>query len=585
MYWCKCFHSVLALALSSYAGSHVSNFSKFLRQAGYESFLIKPNLAFRQQPLACLHGYLGSPAWIFGSPYSVDGEFQVAISINAFADLWGPIWIVPADSPGYIRHICTERGFLQRTSSPEEENGTEIPCHWFAASAGFNGTMVPESQELFRPSTSNTSLKTPHFAVNLAPTIPENSRLLIGTPTESTQKICRSAGVALPATRNSSQTEAPYGMTIYGSCCVDLSKFIDLNSLQLSGVREEAYMDDSYSFSIVGGNYFTLGISKTRKRIPGTKYKDQLLEWLSKPNPKERILPLLKIHAGLEVSICTGNARRVTLWEVLRLASTLRRSLVPSGLANSTGIDCSHHVGDTKCLMHCWNSRSSSSIDTGEWEQRDDYWQTVANALVLLNHTGVDPQGYLRAYWPYSSVPHTYPIKRECSEAKNYWIPMVTDSPVAATFATMTPRCLRYHARDDMAKEIHANGCSGTKRSVVSQDITLIRTALQTRIHLSPQAKRTHPTNDKPENLKRNEKTPNPSTPVECTEFLEGCNLHLQGKGILRIRNDDSPRLAVFSEKMLLSSKPFRRRGEFQSKELMCEDQGGKQRTISVLVI
>lgn len=431
--------------------------------------------------------------------------------------------------------------------------------------------MVPESQELFKPSTSNTLLEAPNSAASFSPPIPENSRLLIGAPTINSQ--------------------APHGMTVHGSCRPDIRKKFDFNTLQLAGTMEETYVNDSYSFSIVGGKYVTIGASMTRKRIPATKYKDQLMEWLSKPNTKEHMVPLLKIHAGLEVSICTGNARRITLWEALRLASTLKRSLGPSESADSTDIACAHHVGDTNCLMNCWNSRSSSSIDIGEWE-RDGYWRTVADALVLLNHTGVVSQGSLRAYWPYRSVPHTYLIKLDCLETKNYWIPMVSDSPFTATFATMTPRCLRYRARDVMAKEkIYANECSST------QDTTPARTALQTRIHLSSRilksasmtrpikAKRTHSMDKKAVNWTQNENTLKSTTHIKCKESLEGCIAYLQGKGTLSIRSDDNPRLAKFNGKALFSPKPFQKQGEFQSNELMYEDHWEEPEAISVLVI
>ena len=506
---------------------------------------------------------------------------------------------MPADSPGYIRYLCTERGFLQRASSLEESPGTEIPCHWFAASAGFNGTMVPESPELFRPSSSNTSPKEPYSAPNFTPPIPENSRLLIGTPTDSTQKKPQSIRLASVTNRTSSQTSAPYGMTVHGSCCIDIRNLVDLNALQLAGVSQEKYTDDSYSFSIIGGKYVTFGASKTRKRIPATTYKDQLVGWLSKPNAKERIVPLLEIHAGLEVSICTGNARRITLWEALRLVSTLKRPLDASGPANSTDLDCTHSVGDTKCLIHCWNTRSSTSVDIGEWEQGDDYWRTIADAIVLFNHTGVDDQGFLRAYWPYRSVPHIYPVKLERKNIKSYWIRMVNDSPITATFATMTPRCLGYRARDVIAKAIQANECSSTRISGIFRDAIPVRTALQTRINISPSrlelasmvrpiwAKNAHSTDKKPENWEQNENTPGSAIPAECTQSLEGCHVLLEGKGVLQIRSNDNPHLAFFGEKIPSSLQLFRKKkkDEFQTKELMYEDHWGKQEMVSVLVI
>ena len=50
--------------------------------------------------------------------------------------------------------------------------------------------------------------------------------------------------------------------------------------------------------------------------------------------------PYLKLHVGLEISACTGHARRVTPWESLCLAIK---------------VTCGHESGSLDCLSLYWD--------------------------------------------------------------------------------------------------------------------------------------------------------------------------------------------------------------------------------------
>lgn len=82
----------------------------------------------------------------------------------------------------------------------------------------------------------------------------------------------------------------------------------------------------------------------TWKRIPGRSHKDGILLWCKR---KGDVTPIWGLHLGIEISLCTGNARRVTLWEAVILLHAQREA---QGRDLDHDTRCLHKPGDPDCL-------------------------------------------------------------------------------------------------------------------------------------------------------------------------------------------------------------------------------------------
>lgn len=146
--------------------------------------------------------------------------------------------------------------------------------------------------------------------------------------------------------------------------------------------------------------------------------------------PETDIEALLKLKIGLEISACTGNARRVTLWDALRLSKAAPL--------------CKHKMADPDCFKSCWNHRSSGSLNFEAQVSPtaltpDQIRLTIINSIRGLQHTGLDPEGSLQACWPFVDGNWNHRI---AATPHNKWFDVIADSRDTATFAVVSQDCL-----------------------------------------------------------------------------------------------------------------------------------------------
>ena len=134
----------------------------------------------------------------------------------------------------------------------------------------------------------------------------------------------------------------------------------------------------------------------------------RLLEYCAKPFMEE-IASVLAMGIGLEISLCTGNAQRISLWEALRLA-------FPNHLPT---LDDAYANGDSA---------------------------TICSFLANLQCTGLDMQdARMLALWPFSGgLPQVLRSSQEIPE----WTIMIEDTAESACFAVASRRCLVYTGSD-----------------------------------------------------------------------------------------------------------------------------------------
>jgi hypothetical protein len=400
--------NLLPLALVSFTGSHVCKFDLNLWGEDLDEIPIGLGYSLQSRELACLKGFVGGPAWVLGrsSAQEVQTGFKVSLTVQDIQELWGPIWLVggTADEGPIIR---TERGFISPLPREEQtsdiDKGAEIDCHWTKEVPGY---INREDRVL----------------------LTGNSRILIGTDSVD-------AG----------------GLAVNLKCEARISHIQQhiSDQFQLPGTCNDYYTMEGQDIQLTGGQYVSAGVIIKRKRVPGKTHKDILLSTCC--NPKIDIRPLLKLRVGLEISACTGNARRITLWDALRLSQTTE-------LTGYVGF-CKHEVSDPECIQMCWtklhtttadslptaqSASSNSTIDKALQVNKpteDEIRQLICSSIQGLEYTGIDAEGNLQAYWPFLGAPTN---RRIAPTRFNKWLDILTDTRDMSTFAVVSQRCLNF---------------------------------------------------------------------------------------------------------------------------------------------
>lgn len=460
---------ILALGLASHAGSHCHDFTRTIFNVEISGFYLdtvtgEESARFVKSTLACLDSYIGAPVWtlIHSMPDEVDERYSLLIGVEDFADLWGPVWAPvwaekePSDMT-HVLNIQTEGGVIHHTKDPYLQklaNASEVPCHWSIDSE--DADRFPTRYEPF----------------------PIHAQLLIGHPerdrsTSGWRPIdlvqVRAEQHSHTATHDLSSEESPRKPTpclsINTGCELDIDNLPTSIGLQriihAAGTNRAGYQLDAMQFSLSGGKYISFSLNQTYKHRPAITLKTQLL--FACRYPEQEILGWLQLLVGLQISVCTGNAQRVTLWEALKLAF---------GRSRHTDC-CGHPVGSPFCVEECWRlqlsdyalerlnafkdmSRRSPTPSQNDMDRLQESFLKAAipGLIESLKYTGFN-HGRLRALWPWAEVTSAIELPPEFKT----WEPLLEDSVSSATFATMCADCLTSRFFDVQRKITVASEC------------------------------------------------------------------------------------------------------------------------------
>ncbi|GLI73158.1 hypothetical protein PoHVEF18_001368 [Penicillium ochrochloron] len=403
--------NALSIGLVSFSGSHVCRFDMNLWGEEMSKIAIGNGYSFALRDLACLKDFVGGPAWILGKDQDVSevAGLKVSLTVKDLQELWGPVWLMGGveDEGVFIR---TEAGYIIPLPRHEQTDQSlvEIECHWSSSYTGYE--------------TANPIL------------LHSSSRILIGTG-------------------SSTMT----GLSINEGCRAQINYLQAriLPRLQPCGAHKAYHTLEGFDLTMQAtmGSSVQAGGKIKYKRNPARTWKTSIIESCKYGRPHLR--SLLSSNIGLEVSACTGNARRWTLWDVLRLSHTTARqsSISPQQEESST---CEHRIADPKCIQSCWTRLfSTDDFDTpvnippeGD-EKRVEYLRRIIlNSIIALEDTGVDHENHLQAYWPFTGIPRTQRIEvspSSCSGETNNWIRVIKDTRDVATFAVVSQRCMEVH--------------------------------------------------------------------------------------------------------------------------------------------
>lgn len=384
---------VIELAILSYAGAHIQPFHTELVEKDSSSFHIPQRFKYhddslnglgglsgisnlgglgvemRRRQLQCMDRFLGGKQpWVFhpfehGSP---DYKIRLSLSstIEALTDFWGPSWKIMRNSlTNEIKQYDIGNGAIIPWKTQNGDNDTnlvpmnsEVFCHWIPFKT-WNEEQVDANQE---------SLPRQHFL--------SSDVLLIGAPNN-------------------------YGLLVNEKCVQSperalriKSRLSDQQALRSPNTSRARRYVDSHAIQIQGSAMgFISGAGQvTYKRRVGHTMKDALVErWRhGLRNPLD-----LEAYSGVEVSLCSRNARRQRLLNIL---------------ASDTMVNYLHAISFT------WDNSVCESLYLKAlrcpksfrkfWKAHKD-WQTnigdaISKCLDALEETGIDEDNQeLSAFW------------------------------------------------------------------------------------------------------------------------------------------------------------------------------------------
>lgn len=409
---------VLDLSVLTYCGAHVEAIDRiylhrFVKQLEYYSGHLPDNegVIMRRRSLSCLKSFLhGHRPWVFHCSWECgddnwnNSSLYLSTSIEAFADTWGPVWKTVNPDQGH--NIGFSQNVVQRYNV-----GLGSIVSW-SRTFGDEPTALPE--EALCHWTSSAEEIASRAPINAD----EHPRLLIGGVPIATAIIGP----------NTDCTSAPEELVL---------ALEDKDCLKPWGTTRSRRYKDADNFQIqVGYHGLNLGYQASYKWIKGTTLKERLVSrWRNQPDRRDP--RVLGIWVGLEVSLCTMNARRRPL--IYILGTTTCRGLLQKGSFEWADPRCEsayyHAVSNNDHRIFCelfWKHK--------EW--RGDLGKAVSWCLEELLDTGIaDGRSDLTAlHVPRLASDRSVMV---CQKEQS-WIGMLKDTEESATMAVASEVCLQF---------------------------------------------------------------------------------------------------------------------------------------------
>ena len=417
----RCAIHTLDLAVLLYAGAHTAYIGEEYSDTPTSSFHVPgpyftsnfstsakyASIVYRRR-LQCLDGLLnGVGVWVFhsdsGKPPDPDLDMpplHLATQSKTLSDIWGPMWEEKVEgeslrSPRIVRYKIGNGSIIPWSPSEAVKllDG-EVYCHW-----------VSDSDEIDAKAASKTRFE-------------GTETLMIGAkPDFEVNESCRQMKRLDAVINNLRHADRITSLT----------------------TAEDTWVLDTRSHAIQGG-IFHFGIlnstnSRGYKRHFGQTWRMSMLEVWDPANEDGEPLGL-ELYMGLEISLCTGNASRVSVSSII-LSESMRRFFDPSTPNDFiTALEPRRH--EPNIIQILWR-------DHPEW--RMDISKSVHKCLKALDCTGFmngrkGPR--LQALWnPGSNIAASKISFEKCG-----WMEMLSESTRNSCLAVVVTKCLNSDHRD-----------------------------------------------------------------------------------------------------------------------------------------
>ena len=403
---------VLDAAVVSYVRSHTLDFDgkEFLTLDVSEG---EDWFAFTCSPtrLACLDAFIdGRKVWVFSllnndrdvpdRPHRTakNGSY-VLTRMQVLTDIWGPVYTVPSTS-GLIKHYAVSKGVICRV---KKSSNSPVPgavqCHYFSRTSFFRrkaSNLVSVGEELM---------------------LAEDDLLLIGS-----------------------------GLRINQDCTYTLLDFKDDYASDISplGTEESVWKLDARSLFFSFSKWIGVTVSGTQKLVPQTTLKQHILDkWSSMPS---RANPgILHQYHGVEISHCTGNARRVALRQILtsNLVMSVLERQKPGWMNQRWGqaFDAALRSDERDMIFSLW----------GRWaSDRAQIAELLCCVLELLDGTGRDGHSFQGALL-HDNEEEAVSIKPTIND----WSIVLRDTHLTGAYVMINNSCLNCEVPDHSASTCH----------------------------------------------------------------------------------------------------------------------------------
>ena len=392
---------VLALGLLSYAQAHCGPIQPFFLDTPLEriSLLGYTNPGPRRFPilssslveLTCMGNMVGQPVFAFHwvmDPTSGDTQIPRAMpgpgknllaSPEDLLDTWNPGYMIASiDDPDILYSVSVGGGMITSSNAQSESSAT-TQLHWSK-----NAPKDPGTTRSFHRKTK----------AMIGAAILENTA-------------CQSANAHLEACQPILEEMGTF------------PSYWEVTERQVGGGIQAGQTGVA-----------ALQFNQTWVKMPGNTKKSAML------SQREIYINDLESIFGVQVSICTGIARRVRLRDLLA-------DLLPnytSGLVARPPLWNDLH-GKFDIIKALRISDIKTWLESLDHACRVEFERLVFTMLHLLRDTGVDRKGEKLVVACMQSGPPFQCIKYPCKK-ENYWARMLIDSEENATFAYVTTQCL-----------------------------------------------------------------------------------------------------------------------------------------------
>ncbi|CAM1510382.1 Fc.00g007170.m01.CDS01 [Cosmosporella sp. VM-42] len=198
--------------------------------------------------------------------------------------------------------------------------------------------------------------------------------------------------------------------------------------LTTCGTESTQWIADERQILLQSGQYLQMSVGNVYHKVPKKTLKAFLLDtWATL-----RDVRIFNYFFGVQVSLCTGVARRVPL-----------RALIEDPLLHF--VDTLRIEGWT-ALKPSARKAFAGEVDYDDWigslddKQHKCIREVCGKLLELLKNTGFDRNGTMRVLWPSKTNP--YLCAKAIPEKAQVWCRMLRDSEWCATFVVATRQCL-----------------------------------------------------------------------------------------------------------------------------------------------
>jgi hypothetical protein len=226
--------------------------------------------------------------------------------------------------------------------------------------------------------------------------------------------------------------------SVNGACSLTIATCQNsiANSLVSLGTRPPSWRTTGRTAGFSGGQWFNVNMSRSQTRDDGRNLKKVLIDGY------QAFQDLRKLNSpwGIELSLCTGIARRVLLrhlmygevLEYLELGLPGEWNLIATIAATVS----EKSDADFEQLLKDLTKEQSEVLK-----------KATELLITVMESTGVCSDGHtLTLWWPERNAPAPRGIKilKTQYSGKNPWIAMIKDSEHCAVFGLATTRCLQH---------------------------------------------------------------------------------------------------------------------------------------------